>query len=70
MEFKKWVEAEKGRGAWVAAHFEVTHAAVTQWKTRGVPVSKMKAVRALSGDKVSLEEMVRPAFSLSTATEQ
>lgn len=58
MNFSAWLEAEKGRGAQVSAHFNVTPAAVSQWKTNGVPLAHMKAVRDLSEGAVSLEEMV------------
>lgn len=58
MKFTDWLEAEKGRGAIVADHFDVTASAVSQWKTNGVPPIHMKAVRDLTGGAVSLEDMV------------
>lgn len=58
MNFSEWLEAEKGRGAEVAAHFSVTPAAVSQWKTNGVPLAHMKALRDFTGGAVSLEELV------------
>ena len=38
MDLNTWLAAEKGRAAALAAHFDVTPAAVSQWKTNGVPV--------------------------------
>lgn len=58
MTFTDWLEAEKGRGALVAAHFDVTASAVSQWKTNGVPLIHMKAVRDFTGGAVPLEDMV------------
>lgn len=58
MTLNQWLAAEKGRSAAMAAHFEVTPAAVSQWKVNGVPVGNMKAVRDFTGGEVSLEEML------------
>lgn len=58
MNFSDWLDAEKGRGAVVAAHFGKTPSAISQWKTNGVPLEHMKEVRDLTGGAVSLEEMV------------
>jgi DNA-binding transcriptional regulator YdaS (Cro superfamily) len=58
MNLIEWLAAEKGRSAALAAYFRVTPAAVSQWKTNGVPVAHMKAVREFTAGVVSLEEMV------------
>lgn len=58
MDLTTWLEAEKGRAASLAAHFNVTPAAVSQWKKNGVPLDNMKAVRDFTGGVVTLEEMV------------
>jgi len=58
MNFISWLEAEKGRAALLAQHFGKTAAAISQWKTNGVPVGLMKAVRDFTGGAVTLEEMV------------
>lgn len=58
MNLTAWLDAEKGRSSALAAHFNVTPAAVSQWKRNGVPVANMKAVRDFTGGDVSLEEMV------------
>jgi DNA-binding transcriptional regulator YdaS (Cro superfamily) len=58
MDLTTWLESEKGRAAALAAHFNVTPAAVSQWKKNGVPLDNMKAVRDFTGGVVTLEEMV------------
>lgn len=58
MILTQWLAAEKGRAAAMAAHFNVSPAAVSQWKTNGVPLANMKAVRDYTAGEVTLEEMV------------
>jgi len=58
MNITDWLEAEKGRSAALAAHFGKTPAAISQWKTNGVPLALMKPVREFTGGLVTLEEMV------------
>lgn len=55
--FSDWLEDDRGRAAMVATHFGVSKSAVSQWKDNGVPHDKMLAVRDLSGNVVTLEEM-------------
>lgn len=63
MDLNTWLDAEPGRAAEMASHFDVTQAAVSHWKTKGVPVGRMKAVRDYTGGSVSLDEMVPCAGS-------
>lgn len=58
MDLTTWLEAEKGRSRGLAEHFGRTPAAISQWKTNGVPVDLMKAVRDFTGGAVTLEELV------------
>lgn len=58
MDLNTWLEAEKGRAAALASRFDVTPAAISQWKKNGVPLAHMKAVRDFTNGAVSLEEMV------------
>lgn len=58
MNFKSWIEAEKGRALALARHFGTTQAAISQWKTNGVPLSRMKEVQAFTGGAVTLDDMV------------
>lgn len=64
MHLAQWLDAEKGRLASLAAHFNVSVSAVSQWRSNGVPVKNMKAVRDFTEGHVTLEEMV-PAPSPS-----
>jgi DNA-binding transcriptional regulator YdaS (Cro superfamily) len=61
MNLTDWLAAEIGRAASMATHFNVSRGAVSQWKTNGVPVAHMKAVRDFTGGEVTLEEMVPEA---------
>jgi DNA-binding transcriptional regulator YdaS (Cro superfamily) len=65
MNLKQWLEEEKGRSAALASHFGIQPSAVSQWKSNGVPLAHMKAVRDFTRGKVSLEEMV-PGVSQPT----
>lgn len=58
MDLNTWLEAEKGRAAALAAHFNRTPAAISQWKTNGVPLALMKAVCDFTGGSVTLDELV------------
>lgn len=58
MTFAEWIELKRGRLSEVAEHFDVSLSAVTQWKTNGVPLDRMFAVRDLSEGVVSIDDMV------------
>jgi len=58
MDFITWLDKEDGRAAAIASHFGLTRSAVSQWRSNGVPVSKMKAIRDFTQGEVTLEEMV------------
>lgn len=69
MDLITWLEAEKGRSVALATRFGISKAAVSQWKSNGVPVGLMKAVRDFTGGAVTLEEMVpepKPAQAATT----
>lgn len=61
MDFPAWLDADRGRTAALALHFRLTQSAVSQWRTNGVPLHRMKAVREFTAGEVSLEEMVPDA---------
>lgn len=42
----------------LAAHFQLTPSAVSQWRGNGVPVDRMRAVRDFTGGVVTLEDML------------
>lgn len=58
MNLIEWLDGERGRSEALANHAGVTKAAVSQWKTNGVPVGKMKLVRDFTSGAVTLDEMV------------
>lgn len=58
MTLSEWLDGERGRLTALALHFDVTQAAVCQWRTNGVPLARMKAVRDFTDGAVSLDEMV------------
>jgi DNA-binding transcriptional regulator YdaS (Cro superfamily) len=58
MNLNQWLDGEAGRTTKIASHFGRTKGAITQWRTNGVPVGLMKAVRDFTNGEVSLEEMV------------
>jgi hypothetical protein len=58
MTLSEWLDAERGRPTLMAAHFNVSISAVTQWRTNGVPVDRMLDVRELTDGAISLDEMV------------
>lgn len=57
MNLITWLE-ESGRATALAKHIGVSRAAVSQWKSNGVPLAHMKAVRDFTNGAVTLEEMV------------
>jgi len=59
MTLGEWLDAERGRAKRLAGHFRVTPSAVSQWRTNGVPVEKMVAVRAFTGGECSIEELLQ-----------
>lgn len=71
MTFTDWLDGERGRLSAVAAHFGITQGAVSQWRTDGVPLLRMKAVRDFTCGEVTLEEMLpepAPAATQAEAT--
>lgn len=61
MDLNTWLAEEKGRSSALAERFGVSRSAVSQWKTNGVPLDYMKAVRDFTGGLVTLEELVPEA---------
>ena len=58
MTLSDWLDADRGRLTALAAHFNLTQSAVSQWRSNGVPPKRMKAVRDFTGGAVSLEDML------------
>lgn len=61
MDLNTWLENERGRSEALAVHIGVTNSAISQWKTNGVPVTHMEAVRDFSGGQITLEQLVSAA---------
>ncbi len=61
MNLQTWLDQEMGRNARMAKHFGLTPGAIMQWRSNGVPLARMKAVRALTQGQVSLEDMLPDA---------
>lgn len=58
MTLGEWLDGERGRAKRLAEHFHVTPSAVSQWRTNGVPVDKMVDVRAFTGGRCSIEDLL------------
>ena len=59
MKLNQWLDAVEGRTNKLAAYFGVTKSAVSQWRDRGVPLEKMKALCEFTHRDITLEELVR-----------
>ena len=58
MKLNQWLDAVEGRTNKLAAYFGVTKSAVSQWRDRGVPLEKMKALCEFTHGDITLEELV------------
>lgn len=66
MDISTWLDADRGRLKALAEHFGLTLSAVSQWRANGVPVGRMRAVRAFTAGQVTLEDMLPAAPAAST----
>ena len=72
MNLKTWLDNEMGRNARMAKHFGLTPGAISQWRSNGVPLARIKAVRAFTQGQVSLEDMLPadvPSVSANVSAE-
>lgn len=58
MDLNTWLDEAPGRLTSMAAHFDVTPSAISQWRKNGVPLDRMRAVSDFTDGAVSLEDMV------------
>ncbi len=68
MDLPTWLDGYRGRLTALAEHFGLTQSAVSQWRTNGVPLHRMKPVREFTDGEVSLDEMVpdgRPCIDVA-----
>jgi len=58
MNLPDWLDGDRGRLTALAEHFGLTLSAVSQWRTNGVPSTRMKAVRDFTDGAVTLDDML------------
>lgn len=61
MDLSTWLDGDRGRAKALSEHFKVTGAAITHWRTKGVPADRMRAVHDFTGGAVTLEDLVPPS---------
>ena len=68
MELHTWLDQPEnvGKSAWLADQLARSKAAVSLWRTEGVPMPLMRQVARLTGDAVSVDAMLRHALSCKT----
>lgn len=67
MTLNDWLDNERGRLVALATHLFLTPAAVTHWKTLGVPLARIKDVSAFTNGEVSEDELLRAALDAKQA---
>lgn len=58
MDLHTWLDKEKGRSSWLAEQLGLTKAAVSLWRSGGVPLAYMARIAFLTEGAVTIEEMV------------
>jgi hypothetical protein len=58
MRFKQWLDKNTSLGIELAKRFDVSHSAVCQWATNGVPIKRMFGVQQFTESAVTVSEMV------------
>jgi len=69
MELHTWLEQPEnsGKAAWLAEQLGRSKAAVSLWRTEGVPMPLMRRVSDLTAGVVSVESMLSHALCCKTA---
>jgi hypothetical protein len=70
MELHQWLDAAPGRAAWLAQHLGRSKAAVSLWRDAGVPMDLMQQIADLSDGVVTIDAMLRHAWSQRTQANQ
>lgn len=70
MKLSDWLDFERGRATRMAERFGVTVAAISQWRTNGVPVGRMREVSAFTESAVALDDMLPAAPCIDVAAPQ
>lgn len=65
MDLHTWLDKpeNKGKAAWLADQFGIERAAVSLWRSGGVPLDRMKRVEELTGGAVTVAAMVAHKMS-------
>lgn len=58
MDLHTWLDMQDGRATWLADQFGINKAAVSFWRTAGVPLDRMKRVEELTEGAVTVAAMV------------
>lgn len=69
MELHEWLDKPEnsGKAAWLASQLSRSKAAVSLWRTEGVPMPLMHHVSALSGGVVTIKDMLQHALACKTS---
>ena len=67
MDLNTWLDAERGRASALAAHFHLTPAAVTHWRTSGVPLDRFVEVVRFTDNAVSLDSLLHQRLRITEA---
>lgn len=68
MELHQWLDQpdNEGKAAWLAGQLGRSKAAVSLWRTQGVPLPLMQRVSDLTEGAVSVDDMLRHAMACKT----
>lgn len=69
MELHTWLDKPEnaGKAAWLADQLSRSKAAVSLWRSEGVPMPLMRQVAKLTDGAVSVDAMLRHALSCKSA---
>lgn len=69
MELHQWLDQPEnaGKAAWLADQLSITKAAVSFWRTEGVPLKHMARIAELTGGAVRIDDMARHAMARKAA---
>jgi len=69
MDLHTWLDRPEnaGKAAWLAEQLGRSKAAVSLWRTEGVPMPLITRVAEVTGGAVSIDSMLRHALSCKTS---
>lgn len=62
MDLHTWLDANPGKAAWLAGQLERSKAAVSLWRSEGVPLTLIPRIAALLDNAVTEEQMLQHAM--------